>query len=237
MRKVIDKSLVDGIDRQFYELMNANEKVMKDGIMCFDKYNDARIRIMWVLKQNTDYEEGYRDYSGQLAENSHRINSSPTWRRLAHASCGLISGERDFNKVHELGTEEYYEFMSATAIIEACKELGDTRSQDDDILDGFKRYKKLVFSQISAYNPDVIIVPMVGRNECLKKPIVEEIYKHFSGQNEYIIGGNVRRDGPDVAWSKTNDKVFLWAYHPSYTIISDKDYFDSLVEAYDTAQK
>ena len=231
---MIDKRIIDDIARQFDELIKTQD-VMKDGILCFEKYNNAKPRIMWVLKQNIQYE--YNDYAIQLTQNMDRIASSPTWRRLAYVSHGIISGDRNFGNVKEVGTEKFGESLLATAIIEANKDLGDASSPDHVILAGFEKYRDLIFEQITAYNPDVIIVAMVGQNECLK-PIVEEIYKHFTREDEYSICGHTQSNGADVAWSCIGDKVFLWAYHPSYIKdISDKDYFDTLVNAYDTAKK
>lgn len=208
---------------------------MKDGILCFDKYNKAKIRIMWILKQNINY--GYCNYAEQLAEGIHEIASSPTWRRMAHVSYGLISGERNFDKVCKLRSEEFGEFLLTTAIVEVNKELGNARSSDNDILKGFEHYKNLTFEQIKAYNPDVIIVSMVGKGECLKT-IVAEIYTYYTNQKEYLIGGHTQSGNADVAWSKIKDKVFLWTYHPSYIAgITDNDFFDTVMRAYNEAIK
>jgi len=234
MKDLIDNTKLENIDRKFNELMKTKD-IMKDGILCIERYNKVAPRIVWVLKQDINY--GQSDYALHLSENMHRITDSPTWRRLAYVSHGIISGERSFDEIYEIGPEKCGESLRATAIIEANKELGEERSADDVILTGFEQYKDLIFEQITAYKPDVVIVAMVGRNECLK-PIVEEIFKHYTNKPVYFIDDHAKSNGADVALSHVDDKVFLWAYHPSYlNDISDQDYFDTFVKAYDSASQ
>ena len=197
-----------------------------------EKYITANPRILWVLKQSIH--NGQDDQSVQIAENINRISSSPTWSRLAHASLGILLGKRDFDMIKNNGIE-LGESLLSTAIIEANKELGESRSYDQKILDGYYKYETLILKQIDAYLPDVVIVAMVGINESLK-PITESIYKHFTGEPEYVIDGHSKPSNADVAWSRTGNKIFLWAYHPAYPKIARKDYFDGLMNAYDAAR-
>jgi hypothetical protein len=233
MKSPINHTSLKQIDSAFDSLME-QENIMKDGAICIDRYSRANLRVMWVLKQNIDY--GFNSYSSQLLQNLDKVSSSPTWRRIAHASHGLLSGLRDFNtlKKHEQG--ECLESMLSTSIVEVNKELGESRSSDLSVHEGYAKYKELIKNQIEAHAPDVVVVCMVGGNENLK-PIVESIYKDYTGELEYKICGNSNPKSADVAWSKAGDKVFMWAYHPSYTHITDTDYFDGLMNAYDEAVK
>lgn len=224
---------LDQIDSAFETLLKS-EKIMKDGAICLERYARSGLRVMWVLKQNIDYD--FSDYSTQLLQNLDKVPSSPTWRRLAHASHGLLSGLRDFPAVRSHIRGECLESMISTAIINVNKELGGTRSTDASVHEGYSKYKDLVGRQIEAYAPDVIIACMVGAAENLK-PVVESIYKNYTGESEFRIDGNSKPESVDVAWSKSGDKVFLWTYHPSYTRVSDQDYFDGIMNAYDDALK
>jgi len=231
MKPPINHADLQEIDSVFESLLET-ENIMKDGAICFDRYARASLRVMWVLKQNIDY--GFSDYSAQLLQNLDRVSSSPTWRRLAHASHGFLSGIRDYStvKMHERG--DCLESMLSTAIVEVNKELGDSRSTDRSVHEGYAKYKELIKKQIEAHAPDVIVVCMTGTNENLK-PIVECLHKDYTGESEYKICGNSHPKSADVAWSKTGNKVFLWAFHPSYTHVSDSDYFDGVMNAYNDA--
>ncbi len=233
MKTPINYSRLKQIDANFEALME-NENVMKDGAICIRRYGNASLRVMWVLKQNIDY--GYSDYSVQLLENLAKISSSPTWRRLAHASHGFLSGIRDFGEIKKEERNQCVESLSSSAIVEANKELGDTRSTDRSVHEGYRKYRNLIKDQMDAFAPDVVIACMVGKNENLK-PVVESIYKDYTGESEYRIGGNSNPRFADVAWSKSREKIFLWAYHPSYTYLTDCAYFDGLMSAYDEAKK
>jgi hypothetical protein len=185
---------------------------------------------MWILKQNIDY--GFSDYSTQILQNLDKVSSSPTWRRLAHASHGLLSGLRDFAAVkrHERGV--CLESFLSTAIINVNKELGGSRSSDHSVHQGHAKYKDLIGKQIEAYAPDVIVVCMAAINGNLK-PVVESIYKAYTGESDFRIGGYSKPLSADVAWTRSGNRTFLWAFHPSYTRVSDRDYFDGIMNAYD----
>ena len=235
MKKQIDSSKIHEIEVEFEKLQKPEgSNIMKDGILCLEKYKSAKIRIMWVVKQNINYDK--YDYSEQIKEQIADIDTVGIWKRIAQASHGFLSGERDLDKIKTLDATDRQQSFLSTAIIEANKELSDdVRSPDQSILDGYKKYEYLVKMQIEAYAPDVVIVGMTGRNEALK-PITESIHNHFTGESEYLIGGNSTPKSADVAWSRSKGKTFLWAYHPSYTGLTDKDYFDGLMNAFDAAQ-
>lgn len=229
MKPAINHAELKQIDSVFEDLL-INDNTMRDGAICIDRYSRANLRVMWVLKQNIDY--GYSDYSTQLLQNLDKVSSSPTWRRLAHSSHGLLSGLRDFTEIKKHERQECLESMISTAIVNVNKKLGGSRSTDSSVHEGFAEFKNLIGRQIEAYAPDLIVVCMVGINENLK-PIIESIYKEYTGEPELRIRGNSKPKSANVAWAKKDDKVFLWAYHPSYTHVSDRDYFDGIMNAYD----
>lgn len=216
------------IEKTFADLLESSN-VMKDGPLCTSRYNEANLRVMWILKQNIDY--GFSDYSEQLKQNLDRVSSSPTWRRLAHASYGLLSGITDYEETKSQERGACIGALLSTAIVNVNKELGGSRSSDESVLEGYSNYRQLVSKQIQAHNPHVIITCMVGTNESLK-PVVESIYSAFTGESEYSIQGHSEPNTANVAWSRSGDKSFLWAYHPSYTHVSDMDYFDGIINAY-----
>jgi hypothetical protein len=233
MKTPIDPTQLAEIESMFKRFADCG-RVMRDGAISMDRYAASNPRIMWVLKQNIDYD--YDSYSEQLTNNLHHVSSSPTWRRLAHASHGILSQSRDFDQVKDAEKDACVEALISTAMINVNKEPGGSDSPDDSILEGYGKFRDLVRMQIEALAPDVVIVCMTGIAERLK-PIVESVYKDFTGDSEFTIGGNSKPATADVAWAKSGAKIFLWAYHPAYSRPSDKDYFDGLMNAYDDARK
>ncbi len=226
------------VDTLFNELQAKYPDVdlMKDGILDAKKYWNAKIRVLWILKQDY-YASGSneRPYAERLRNeiNKGSIKGKGTWPAMSLVSYGLLSGERDFSKFPD--ANECADFLFETAIIEVDKELGESYSFDQVILDGFQKYKDLVFLQIDTYKPDVVIV-------CMPESIgdvVDSIYMHCH-ETEFTHGlPNVIIGGADVAIGKNDKPLFLWAYHPQATRgaygkgIANDSYTNALLEAYD----
>lgn len=231
MKPPINHTDLKKIDSDFESLLET-ENIMKDGAICVDRYAGANMRVMWVLKQCIDFE--FSDYSALLLQYLDKVSSSPTWRRLAHSSHGFLSGDRDFSIVKKHEKDQCLDSLVSTAIVNVNKEPDGSSSSDHSVHEGYAKYREIVKKQIEAYAPDVIVVCMTGTNENLK-PIVESIYRDYTGESEYMIGGNSHPKSTHVAWSKSGNKVFLWAYHPAYTRVTDSDYFSGIMNAYDDA--
>ena len=151
---------------------------------------------------------------------------------MAHASYGILSGVSDYQIVKAHERDDCIDSLISTAIVNVNKELGGSRSSDLSVHQGYEKYRELVTKQIHAYAPDLVIACMVGTNENLK-PIVDSVYKTYTGESKYTIIKHSKPSSANVAWSKSGCKTFLWAYHPSYTrLISDSDYFNGLMNAY-----
>ncbi len=224
---MVDFESVDEITSNFTSLQNNGENVMVDGILDLEKYNSSRIKVMWILKQAIDY--GEYDYSNFLVKGKDSIKSSPTWRRIALASAGILLPTTSFSEIQQMSHQQLCDIMLHTAIVNLVKTMGDVRTDDFTVEEGYKKYRSLVLKQISAYNPDIIVACFTGINERLK-PIVEDIYLHFSGQKFHHSFPNVCSEGADVAVAMDNNKMLLWAYHPSYTHVTDKGYFETIVK-------
>ncbi len=223
----------DGIKRRFKELKSIypNGDIMEDGVLSIQGYQTAKLKIVWILKQ--DYWSDDNKLSipyGVQVQNAMKIKSiqrCQTWKRMAQVSYGLLRDQFDFKSLPDSNVcaEEFLQ----TAVIEADKELGGSKSIDEEILEGFARYRDLIFAQIDAYSPDVIIICMDGA----LKEIPESIYYHCS--KEKCCDWN---KGDDLCWGvKMNDTVLLWTYHPQATKgggegISDEKFFNSICSQY-----
>ncbi len=233
---------VNPIKTMFDELQiqNPDVNIMHDGILDEQKYKNAKIKILWILKQEY-YDSGALEntYVDRIKKcvSDEKVASSSTWRRMSYVSYGLLSGKREFNTLPDANicADNFLE----TAVIEVNKELGNSNSPDQVILDGFNRYKDLIILQLGTYKPDVIIV-------CLPnslRSIVDFLYNKCHG-SDFINGPkNIYIEGADVGIGKDHKPLFLWAYHPQATKgcnsegISDDSYTMSLLQAYDNASQ
>ena len=214
----------ESISCAFRKLQKKCDLVMEDGILNCPGYAKARVRILWILKQ--DYVEsgaGEESYAKRMRDaiNNGTIQRSPTWRRMSQVSYGILNNVTSFAELPD--ANQCAEELLNTAVIESNKELGSPRSSTQDIIAGFHKYKDLIFRQIDLYDPNIIIVCM---DESLKE-IPASIYSHLTLKHEYNAEWGM------CASSRLDGKLLLWAYHPSATVgcdggITDKAYYDAI---------
>lgn len=229
----LSRERIEAIRKRFVELStwaweNRKADVVEDGILDLESYEKSSQRILWVLKQDF-YDSGALEmpYAQRLRRVLDDVNGvlSPSWRRMAQASYGLIHNCLDFAQLPDART--CGEALLQTAVIEVDKELGDSRSPDSVILEGFRTYWDFTKEQIQAYEPDVIIVGMTGQNECLRV-VPDEIFHLFRPGEEYRTSGNL------CECTSIGERRLLWACHPGVTSsdgygVSDKAYFEAIV--------
>ena len=189
---------------------------------------------MWVLKQDY-YDSGAMEspYSARLRASIKTGNLPQTWKRMAQVSFGILTETREFSELPDI--HKYGQSLLATAIIETDKELGQSRSPNSVVLDGFLFYRQLVMNQIDVYDPDIIIV---GMNEQLKR-IPGEIYCHIAGYDSYSEERYKAEwdKGDNVASSEVKGKILLWVSHPQatkdvYGSVTDELFFANIIKRY-----
>lgn len=230
--------MIEQIKDEFNRLRQQRE-VMEDGILDLNRYCNAPIRILWILKQAPHYGEyNLSEWLGRVVAEDHDfIPGSPTWRRMALVSAGLLR-KVSFEEVKKFSRSELADCLMSTAIIEIQKELGDLRTTAVTLFDGYQKYGDLIKRQIKAYAPDVIIVGM--GEEWMRKAIVEDLFSSCSNGVLFAVNGenggcnfNLREEQADVAFVRAGTLSFLWTTHPQYSIgISDRAYFNTLCQAW-----
>lgn len=231
-------AMIKQIKEEFRQLRQ-HGKVMEDGILDFERYCAAPLRILWVLKQAPHYGEyNLSEWLGRVVAEDHDfIPGSPTWRRIALVSAGLLR-KASFEEVKAFSRVELTDCLMSTAIIEVQKELGDSRTPATVLCDGYRKYGDLIKRQINAYAPDVIIVGM--GEEWTRKTVVEDLFSFCSNGAPLFVNGendgcnhNPSEEKAEVAFTRTGNLSFLWTTHPQYSIgISDRAYFNTLSRAW-----
>ena len=239
MMRYVDKEKILKISEWFRVLKdkvyeNRNADIMEDGIVDMNLYANAKTRIMWVLKQDY-YDSGAMEspYRERIRASINAVNLPTTWKRMAQVSFGILTETKEFSELPDI--HEYGQSLLATAIIEADKELGQSRSANSVVLDGFLFYRQLVMNQIDVYDPDVIIVGMNGQ----LKRIPGEIYCHIAGYDSYSeeLYKAEWDNGDNVASSNVKGKILLWVSHPQatkdvYGGITDELFFTNIIKRY-----
>ena len=195
-----------------------------DGILDFKKYEVAKPRILWLLKQEVgDY--GLEDRSrGELVgrdwheyypraiindANNDNLRTSRTWGKMAIASHMLIK-DVDYEHASAVSSEELCESLLSTAVVEVHKEPGKSTTPPSLLLAGFEKYKAIVDRQLQAYAPDIVIAcfPESAREIVLHCQVVMG-GTHDAAAWDWCEGGYGGR------CAELRDRLLFWTYHPS----------------------
>jgi hypothetical protein len=198
------KSIESGKDRIFSVI---------DGIIDIDKYLNAKLKILWVLKDanygksNTNYPmtKTYREFK-TIKDVKHLIIT----RRMMLVSHKILN---DIEPIEPL------EAFKSIACINIKKLAGGSKSEHNILKQEYEKHKDLILEQISVYDPKIIIFgDTLGLFE---KEINFRQWKFESlkmGDHNYYF---------------TNEKLYINAYHPSFrSTITEKKYCDKIFSAY-----
>lgn len=209
------------IDDQYREFYKGQEvQPLHDGIInekLFYKTNPkANPKILWILKEPYDLGDGKGgwNYRNDINSNSDTYLKYKTWRKIAQVSSGIIN---DFS--FKEATESYELLIKAIksiAVVNVSKLPANTTSTGrwSYFEKTYEETKHILLEQIKTIKPDIII----------------------GGNILYLFNKDLDLNGkslkPLTPWGrevyKVNDKIFINAYHPSFTG-SDEDYFNDIV--------
>ena len=198
--------------------------------MDIQQYENASPRILWLLKQDY-YDAGCmeKDYASRIRESiENKWDGGPTWRNMSYVTFMLLHNVSWFNVPCDSLSS-----LLKTAVIEMNKEPSETSTSPDDvILEGFSKFRNIIFQQIDAYSPEIVIFG--GGNGLFS--IFSELSMHYAG-HPYDPAKSIHIEKGDTVFFRSKDCTFIWAYHPSYLGISSQDYCEGIVEAYQTSLK
>lgn len=236
---MINKIEVEEIEKILRERhVNSKAGISNDGILDFCAYNESKIKVLWLLKQEvagygledkTKGEEIGRDwhqyYPRAIKNDANRgnLSTSKSWGRMAIASY-MILHNATFNEAVSISEEVLCNALLSVAVVEVVKEPGESRTSNKTLLKGFEEYKVLNARQIEVYKPDVIIAcfPEAGRK------IIEWCYE--------LLGGKVDTHKWQYSEKGHSEYVQLpkgllvWTVHPSAPTKKDK-YCNELYQA------
>ena len=212
--------------------------ILEDGILDFSQYKESSPRIVWLLKQEI-YADGCleRDYATRIRDCiENKCNVPQPWRNMSYVSHMLLNNVT-WDEVSNKREEDYSNLKSLlkTAVIEVNKEPSETTSSRDKvILDGFQRYKDLIFRQIDLYLPEIVIFG--GGNGLFS--IFNELSKRYANHDYNPQNAHHFGKCDTVCFRDINNRcTFVWAYHPSNPMMNASEYCKSIVAAYHASIK
>jgi hypothetical protein len=191
-----------------------------DGINDVDQYLNATYKILFVLKEPYDEEQGkgggwaIRDILGKGGYG----RASRTFYPMIYITYGILNdfklwGDMDYvqDNFDEMNS---YLYKIAHVNLSKLPSLNTTATDFSDIIDAYQKDKQkdnIVFKQIIAYKPDFIIG--CGIEDLLIRDL--ELFQ-VGKTNGYVS-------------KKHPDFLYIGAYHPAQTTCLQEDYCNSII--------
>lgn len=218
------------------DLLNQMDgQVIIDGIINPDKYFKSKYRILWILKEPNDEDNDekwtYQDFFS-IAELSRKkdLSNDPfksrIFQKIICNSFGILNNDVDFPEVINcIKEEKVFSVAERFAFINIKKTPGGGYSYPPTIKQHYKQNVKILLSQISLCNPNIIIFG--GTKTFFKDSDLENIGIDFSGSDKYYsLNGTSRM----AFYNLENGLLIIDADHPSYWKITNVDYYNEMID-------
>ncbi|MEX0811762.1 MAG: hypothetical protein WD048_06070 [Chitinophagales bacterium] len=200
-----------------------NRKPILDGVVYAEKYLKAPIKILWLLKEAYDGDNGTGggwDFEWLLGEGVKEFilshGSKATWHPIVYVSYSLQNGFPlwdDMNYIRDMPEMTYS--VQSVAFINALKlpAMHGTKSYNSEIEKEFLKTKNFNEEQIKLLEPQVIIAGSTLH-----------LYKDILGLNdlEYTVYRSVH-------YYIKGDKLIIDAYHPGQRGVKRQNYVDDII--------
>lgn len=125
-----------------------------DGVNC-DRYVDAKLKILWVMKEPYDEIIDGKPKGGGWAMYDYTL-ALPMFRTMAKIVYGIMN-EKYYNEIPE-PDEDMLKLLQSTAFINICKMPGYPSSSKEDLKHKLNEWQDILQEQLDLYKPDIIIL-------------------------------------------------------------------------------
>lgn len=223
MKKNI-KQLTSDVEKKLDELY-PDEELIYDGILDFQKYDLAKYKIMWVLKEPYDHfdEDGKPSGGGwhfrdallpKTQITDFDKGSRNTFEPIIYSAFSILN-EFPCSTTMDLISDNpnMIEALKSISYINIKKTPGQTFTPDSALRKSFEKNKEVLVQQIELSNPDIIIFG--------------NTLKYFGKYTESIFGNFANFD--NFKYSLFNKRIHIDAFHPAQRSYSKWDYINELV--------
>lgn len=199
---------------------------IKDGIIDSEKYEAASVKILVVLKEaNVAPEDANKeiDMTAGFREDWHKKNalSVPTFRKLIYATYGILNPDVEWSDV-PYANDEAYEAIKQIAYININKKPAGAVSNYSDIKASYMENRDVLVQQIKEIDPDIILF-----GNTLQYFEYKDLQK-AGWDYEHLEKRYVSDTQNTVYYQLPQNKLIINAYHPSYTRVGDKLYWEEI---------
>lgn len=210
--KDLDRDIIERYKDEFPSL---------DGVINWEKYLQAPRKILWILKEGNDPDNGIEDMRAihrfgtedSVIPNYKRWKS--TYKKLLYVTHGILTKTflwNDMSDIQNDGTIDGMFHLEDIAIINLKKVTGGGVSNPNEIYDYYMKAKDIVFKQINLFEPDIIING---------SRLNQFLFDYLGTEN--ISNRGINRFG------KKGNSLFIHTFHPNARY-NEAEYVDSILE-------
>lgn len=210
-------------------LTKGNHAPIGDGPIDCEGYLNARIKILWLMKEPYDTQKGERMedvktggwyFSRDFFENKKFGPDRTTWYPIINASHAILTGQTVWDQKNRMAVANgsLNKALYHISYVNVQKLASPTREQTDNssIYAAFEENKGWLQLQFELLNPDVII----GANT-----LNGNIFEYFE-----LKGKMIHSTRTNEAYF-TNGKIFIRAKHPAQRRMRQEDYINDILSA------
>jgi len=233
MSKDIFKYQLKEKEKEIAHEILKEENAIVDGIINIDQYIKAKYRILWVLKEPYSNIGGwnFQDYlSKRDIESKKGKKNDPLkkmiWKKIFYSTYGLLHLDIDYDNIPEVTDASVYGTGEQIAYINLKKTGGGSSSKYDIICDAYKRNEEILFDQIIAYDPNIIIFGNTLFYFDSSK--MEKICWNINPSNKQYVD---KMTGNTTYYVTSNERLCIHTNHPSYWKLTNKEYCSEILHS------
>lgn len=190
-----------------------------DGIVCEEKYNKSKYKILWILKEPNGEDDDWdmREFIG----NKKYLTNYHLWRRtflpIIYSNYGILNNFCQWNDMEDIDKDiSMFEVLRQIALINIKKISGKSVSNYSVIWHEYNLYKDIILKQIECYKPDIII----GGGTL-----------HIVAEDLGFDHEKMKPSGESATYLFHKNQLFISAYHPNQRKHKQQEYCDDIINA------
>lgn len=207
-----------------YGLSSDDVEPITDGVYDAGKYLSSNRRVMWIMKEPYDEIVDGKPMGGgwSLPRDCFAKGdawSNPSWQPIIYSMYGLKNGImwNDMNWIRD--DRSMADMLQGIAYINVSKMPNRSVSDDSYIGECYEIWKNLLFEQIEAYNPDVMIFAKTFSH--FRNDLGKELRKLGGISYNGVLAGDA------YEWK---GRLLLSVMHPNNRSITREIYVNSIIE-------
>ena len=201
----------------------------EDGIVDFESWNSAKIKIIFLLKEPVDKDINARKSLIQFVQAGAKKSTDRTWRNVARWVYSALHTQKHLpyaEKVKPIGdtSNSRKEWLKYIAVVNLKKQPGSSTTNTKALQEKFKRYyAKWLSKQLCIYeDADIIVCCGKGVKNCLTHVFNDIFHEKYNKNNwksyQYSSGYNA-----NIQYYKSKQVPLIIDYwHPAARIKDEK---------------